>query len=234
MTARVVKAAGPAGCSEALAEACRQLESAQVVAVPTDTVYGLAADPRRAGATGRVFELKRRPADVGLPLLVGDPAQVLELAGKVTLAARRLMSRHWPGALTIVLPRSASLVAELGGDTATVGVRCPDHAFMRELCHRLGPLAVTSANRHGEPELRTAAQVLEVFGEKLGLVVDGGNCAGAPSTVVDCTESAPRCLREGALPWEEVAAAARRPLSGARGVRRRAAFPSAPPGPRWS
>ena len=118
------------------------------------------------------------------------------------------MERCWPGALTIVVPRRPGLTADLGSDDATIGIRRPAHAVVRQLCQRVGPLAVTSANLHGGETPATAAGVAELFGAEVAVVVDGGVCAGAPSTVVDCTGPEPRLLREGAVAWNDVLAAA--------------------------
>jgi L-threonylcarbamoyladenylate synthase len=191
---------------EALEAALEALEAGGVVGVPTDTVYGLAADPSRPGATERVFGLKRRPRGVELPLLVADAAQGFALASEVPKPARRLAERYWPGALTLVLPRGEEVAFDLGEDRRTVGLRCPDHGFVRALCARLGPLAVTSANRHGEPPATVAEAVVGTFGADLALVVDGGVCRRPPSTVVDCSQGWPRCVREGAVAWTEVLA----------------------------
>lgn len=192
---------------EAIDEAVRALSRGLVVGIPTDTVYGLAADPSHAGATDRIFAAKRRPHAVDLPVLVCDKEQALGLATVVPQAARTLMDRFWPGALTLVIPRRQDLVADLGEDEATIGVRCPDHPVALALCRTVGPLATTSANRHGEPPLTTAAEVAETFGEAVAVVVDGGRCDGDPSTVVDVTGVEPKLLREGRLPWAEVLAA---------------------------
>lgn len=188
----------------AIERAVHALASAQVVALPTDTVYGLAADPFSTGGTDRVFLLKRRPRDVELPVLVADEEQALDLATGVPVAARRLMERFWPGALTLVLPRRPELAADLGSDDATVGVRCPDHPVPLALCRALGPLATTSANLHGQESLTSAAEVAAAFGDAVAVVLDGGHCSGAPSTVVDCTGAEPKLLRAGRLPWADV------------------------------
>jgi tRNA threonylcarbamoyl adenosine modification protein (Sua5/YciO/YrdC/YwlC family) len=176
------------------------------VAIPTDTVYGLAVDPTRPGATDRLFEVKRRPHDVSLPLLVADLDQALSVSTAVPPTALVLMRRFWPGPLTIVLPSRPGLGLVLGDDEATVGVRCPDHAVPLALCRTVGPLATTSANRHGEPTAVTAAEVTEVFGDAVRAVLDGGTCRGSPSTVVDCTGRDPKLLREGRLPWGDLVA----------------------------
>lgn len=181
-----------------LERAVRALMAGQVVAIPTDTVYGLAVDPRLPGATARLFALKGRPEQVALPVLMAEPAELDELA-EPTPAARRLVSRYWPGPLTLVLRRRAGLAFELGGDPATIGVRCPAHELVRALLRLSGPLAVTSANSHGRAPLHSAAQVRSHFPAGLGAVLDGGYCGGEPSTVVSLVGRTPRCLREGAL-----------------------------------
>lgn len=204
----VVPASGdppPVGAVEAAVHA---LASGQVVGVPTDTVYGLAVDPFSTGAADRLFALKRRPRERDLPVLVADEEQALALATAVPASARRLMDRYWPGALTVVLPRRPDLAADLGTDEATVGLRCPDHPVPIALCRAHGPVAATSANLHGEPTVTTAAALDDLFGEALAVVLDGGLCAGAPSTVVDCTGEEPKLLREGRIPWTEVLGAA--------------------------
>ncbi len=187
--------------------AVEALATGLVVAVPTDTVYGLAVDPRRAGAVGRVFAVKQRPEQFPLPVLVADPAELADLA-VVTPAAERLAGRYWPGPLTLVLPRRPGLGFELGGDGRTIGIRCPDDTFVRELLGRTGPLAVTSANRHGEPPLHTADAVRELFGARVSVVLDGGVCDGRPSTVVSLSDEGLRSLREGVLDFAEIEALA--------------------------
>ncbi|MEA2900138.1 MAG: L-threonylcarbamoyladenylate synthase [Actinomycetota bacterium] len=197
---------GPAEAvsSEAIARAVATLARGLPVALPTDTVYGLAVDPFLPGASDRVFELKRRPRDENLPVLVASTDQALGLATAVPSSALVLMARFWPGALTIVLPARPGLGADLGDDDATIGVRCPDHPVPLALCRAVGPLATTSANVHGQPTLTTAAEVAEVFADALPVVLDGGTCTGSPSTVVDCTGFEPRLLREGRVPWSAV------------------------------
>ena len=178
--------------------AAEALARGDVVVIPTDTVYGVAVDPFVGGATRRLFDAKRRPRDVTLPVLIGDPADVTKVA-IVTPFAQRLIDQYWPGALTIVLPRRDDVSFDLGTNEATVGVRCPDHAVVRELCSRVGPLAVTSANLHGQPTPATADEVARELGAAVSVVIDGGPCAGEPSTVVDCTRDEPLVLRQGAL-----------------------------------
>jgi tRNA threonylcarbamoyl adenosine modification protein (Sua5/YciO/YrdC/YwlC family) len=182
------------------------LEAGFIVAIPTDTVYGLAVDPRRRGATDLLFALKLRPATLELPVLVADAAQAHALAGPDGLSApaRRLVERFWPGPLTIVVARRTGLDWKLGGDDRTIGLRCPAHPVVQHLCRRVGPLATTSANRHGQPPITTVAGLTRQFGDTLGAVVDGGVCDATPSTVIDATGGTLRCIRDGAVPWSEV------------------------------
>jgi L-threonylcarbamoyladenylate synthase len=190
----------------ALAAAAAALGAGLVVGLPTDTVYGLAVDARRPGAVDRVFVAKQRPRHVELPVLVADLGQALDLAGDLPAGTRALMEGFWPGALTLVVLRRPGLTLDLGERVDTIGLRCPDHPVARALCRAAGPLATTSANRHGEPPAQQAAPVAEMEG--VALVLDAGRCAGQPSTVVDCTGDELRLLRQGALPWAAVQAVA--------------------------
>lgn len=200
----IVPAMGEPPPATVVLQAVRALAQGLPIGIPTDTVYGLAVDPFRAGATDRIFAAKRRPRDVSLPLLVSGIEQALSVATAVPAPALELMARYWPGPLTIVIPARPGLAADLGDDEVTVGVRAPDHPVPLALCAAVGPLATTSANRHGEPPLTTAAAVDAAFGDALGLVLDGGTCAGSPSTVVDCTGAELKLLREGRIPWAEL------------------------------
>ncbi len=203
----VLTAAGDPPPRAALDAARRVLAAGQVIALPTDTVYGLAADPFATGAADRLFAVKRRPREVDLPLLVADEEQALSLASRVPAVARKLMARFWPGALTLVLPRHPSLAADLGTDDSTVGLRCPDHPLPIALCRTVGPLATTSANLHGQPPLTTPEEIITSFGAAVPLVLDAGTCSGRASTVVECTGEEPKLLREGRIPWVEIVSA---------------------------
>jgi L-threonylcarbamoyladenylate synthase len=180
-------AAGEAVVAEAMvAEAAAVLARGSVIAVPTDTVYGLAARLDRDEAVAAIFELKGRPDALALPVLVAGTDQAQRLVARWPAAAARLAVRFWPGALTVVVPARPEIGARVGGDGASVGIRNP---------------------RHGAPPCTSAAEVVAAFGPAAGLVVDGGRCDGLPSTVVDCTGEEPACLREGAIPWSAVTAA---------------------------
>lgn len=189
--------------------AAEALVAGSIVALPTDTVYGLAVDPTQPAAVAALFALKERPAEVALPILVGSHPQIEQVAGHLEPAASQLAARFWPGPLTLVVPRRRGFRADLGGPPSarrTVGVRWPLHPLVVELCARIGPLAVSSANRHGVPPATTAAEVAEAFGPEgdLAVIVDGGTCDGSPSTVVECRGPASRGLRQGSITYEEI------------------------------
>ena len=180
--------------------AAEALRSGGVVLLPTDTVYGIAVVASTPGATGRLFALKERSEGQPVAVLVADRAQALALADAPGDAALRLMERLWPGPLTLVVRRSPTASSlELGGDPATVGLRCPDHDLVRALATEVGPLATTSANRHRQPTPRTAAEAAASLVGPVDLVVDGGRLGSVASTVVDLTGSEPKVLREGAV-----------------------------------
>jgi len=205
------------------------LEDGRIVAIPTDTVYGLAARLDRPRGVSGLFTAKGRPPGLALPVLIGHRRQVHLVASDWPRLAAVLAARFWPGPLTLVVPAPDEIGALLGGDGRTAGLRLPDRQVVRSLCRRIGPLAVTSANRHGAPPCTTAADVSASFGSPgatgrspgstgrasppapglVALVLDGGVCDAPPSTVVDCTASPPGCLREGGIPWSWVQAALR-------------------------
>ncbi len=203
----VLDASGDSPSPASMGRAVEALEAGGVVVVPTDTVYGLAADPRRTAA---LFALKGRPPGVALPVLVAGVDQALALAADdLDSAGLRLMDRWWPGGLTLVVPRRAGLGLDLGGpDDATIGLRLPAHPVPVALARALGPLAVTSANRHGRTTPATASEVVVQLGDGLAVVLDAGPCRGQASTVVSCLPGELRVLREGSVPSIEVLASA--------------------------
>lgn len=178
--------------------AVRAVRAGEVIGIPTDTVYGIGIDPARPDATRRLFAAKGRPEHLALPVLVASEADAGELA-ELDERARRLIGAFWPGPLTLVLRRRPGVVLHLGGDETTVGLRCPGQPIARRLLERTGPLAVTSANRHGEPPATTAEALAAVLGDAVAVVVDGGTCGGAPSSVLSLVGPEPVLLREGAL-----------------------------------
>jgi len=193
----------------ARAEAVELLRAGLIVAVPTDTVYGIAADLSLPDAIERLFAAKGRPPERAVAVLLADAAQASVL-GVMGPAASLLAERFWPGGLTLVLPvrSEARLPGVLAAGAPTIGVRVPDHPAPRAIAAVLGPLPTTSANRSGEADARDAAEIAERLGSAVALVLDGGPIRGGPaSTVVDCSVALPVVLRAGAIPPAEIAAA---------------------------
>ena len=175
------------------------LRDGQVVVIPTDTVYGLAADPTSPTAMARLFELKQRPDGVPVAVLVGSTEQARGLV-KATDGFETLATAHWPGALTMVangLPEALDSVHL--GDVATIGVRLPDHDLIRACADAFGPIAATSANRHGEPTIVDPVELKTAFGSDVNLIIDGGVLDGTASTVADITTHPPTVLRQGVV-----------------------------------
>ena len=193
------------------AAAIATLRAGGLVAMPTDTVYGVGVALNAPDGLERLFAAKERPLDRAIVLLVADLEQAASVA-VISPAARVLAGRFWPGGLTLVLAhaRDAALPAALTGGAGTIGVRLPGHECPRALARALGPLPVTSANLSGQPDARDAATVLAQLGERIDLVLNGGPArGGVPSTVVDCSGEAPRLLRVGAIALESLADALR-------------------------
>ena len=175
------------------------LKAGGLVAFPTDTVYGVAAWPWDDEAVRRLYEAKRRPADMPIPLLISDAGQVKRVA-LLPEGCRPLLNRFWPGGLTLVLTKKAS-VSDVISPRLTVAVRMPDLALALDLIREAGGvLAVTSANISGQPSPITAQEVREQMEGRIDLILDGGPCpGGVPSTIIDCSISPPRILRHGAI-----------------------------------
>lgn len=194
-----------------LDEALALLRSGEVVAFPTDTVYGLGALPGDAAAMRKLFAAKRRPPEKAIPILLADTSDLLKVAANVSPPARRLVETFWPGPLTVVVRRSPSFWGAADPEDDTVAVRVPAYEPARELIRRAGgALAVTSANTSGKPALRTAQEVLRDIGRRIPLILDGGpTLGGTESSVVDCSRDQPRLLREAALSRAELERAAR-------------------------
>ena len=194
----------PADKPEKLSQAVEVLMDGGLVAFPTDTVYGLGAMAFNPQAIIRLYQAKGRSSDNPIPVLIASATELPLVASKTSPMVHRLAARFWPGPVTLVVWRILSLPKEIS-PTPTVGVRVPDHALALELLAATGPLAVTSANRSGHPTSRTAAQVLDGLDGRIELIIDGGvTPGGKPSTVVDCTQSVPKILRQGPILEEEI------------------------------
>ena len=194
------------------AEAITTLRGGGVVAIPTDTVYGIGVALDTTGGIERLFAAKNRPPDKAIALLLATAEQASEI-GELGEAGQALAAAFWPGGLTLVVARRGDrpLPAALtGGELApgaipTVGLRVPDHDAPRALAAALGPLPTTSANRSGEPEARDADEIERLLGDAIDLVLDGGPARGGPaSTVVDVTGAVPRILRSGAIATDAI------------------------------
>jgi L-threonylcarbamoyladenylate synthase len=188
---------------EAAAELVRR---GRVVAVPTETLYGLAADATNDEAVERVFEIKGRARDAAIPVIAADRAQVERWVGALTPVGALLADRFWPGPLSLVVRAMPGLPRALLGGGDTVAVRVSSHPVAWALARAVGrPITATSANRSGgEPTARPDV-VLRELGTAIDAIVDAGACVGgAPSTVVDVTGAAARLVRAGAVPWERV------------------------------
>jgi L-threonylcarbamoyladenylate synthase len=181
-------------------DAARAARNGELVVFPTDTVYGIGTRPDDHAATARLFEAKARPRELELPVLVSSTGAAREVA-TFDPRAELLASAIWPGALTLVLPRRTSSRAwDLGGDPESIGVRVPRHPLALSLLGRTGPLAVTSANRSGEPGPTDCRGLERLFGALVAVYLcEEAPLVGRPSTVVDLTQGEPRVVRAGAV-----------------------------------
>jgi tRNA threonylcarbamoyl adenosine modification protein (Sua5/YciO/YrdC/YwlC family) len=189
-----------------LGEAADAVRRGELVVFPTDTVYGIGTRPDDSAATGRVFDAKRRPRDLELPVLVATLEQARTIA-ELDHRSERLAVALWPGPLTLVLPRGADASRwELGGDPTTIGVRAPRHPLALSLLADTGPLAVTSANRSGQPPARTCDELERLFGDAVSVFLcQDEPLDGVASTVLDLAHGSPRLLRQGAVTLDDVA-----------------------------
>ena len=190
----------------ALAGAAALVRAGGVLAYPTDTLYGLAADPGNAAAMAQLYRIKGRPVDLAIPLIASGVDQIEAAGGLLTPLARRLAASFWPGPLTIVLPAWPGLDVRVHAGLGTVAVRVPDHAVARMLAEACGwPITSTSANVSGEPATSFPGEVRDSLGASLDALLDAGpSPGGAPSTIVDLAGATPRLVRAGAVPWERV------------------------------
>jgi len=192
----------------ALTAALDAVRAGQLIVLPTDTVYGIGADAFQPEAVQALLEAKGRGRDVPPPVLVGDPAVLMALAVDVPEYAERLAEEFWPGALTLILTAQPTLGWDLGETRGTVALRMPDDEVALELLRRTGPLAVSSANRHGKDAALTVLDAATQLGDSVEVYLDGGTARlGTSSTIIDTTVEPAEIVREGALTREEIVAA---------------------------
>ena len=182
------------------------LKNGGLVAYPTDTVYGLGACMTDTKAVARIFHVKGRPKGVALPVLLADITQIKEIVTSVSSAVQRLADEFFPGALTIILPKSTAVPDIITGGGRTVAFRIPNHPVPLALIKGLGkPIVGTSANLSGQPSPLTATEVQAQIGDKIDMVIDGGKCPGGiESTVIDLSGEKPVVRRQGAIPIEKL------------------------------
>ena len=208
MNTRYFTITDPARESAAVEQAADILRRGGLLAIPTETVYGLGADGLNADAVRHIFEAKGRPQDNPLILHIPDASWLARYCKDVPETAYRLAGRFWPGPLTMILPKADCVPLVTTGGLETVGMRCPDHAVTRAIIAAAGvPVAAPSANTSGRPSCTTAAHVREDMDGRIDGVVDGGPCrVGVESTIIDLTCTPPRLLRPGGLPLESLEA----------------------------
>jgi L-threonylcarbamoyladenylate synthase len=193
---------------DAIQEAAKWILNGGLVALPTDTLYGLAADPFSADAIARVFAVKGRSAERALPLIASETSQVAEHLSRLSDTAQQLVDRFWPGPLTLLVPAPAALARDATGGTGKVGVRVPADVVARAICAEAGrPITATSANISGEPATPDPDEVERSLGDHLDLLIDTGRThGGSPSTIVDVTGVEPVLVRAGAISWDDIQA----------------------------
>lgn len=185
--------------SKSISTAKSILLSGGVIAIPTDTVYGIACLVDNSKSIKRLYSIKERDLLKAIPVLIGALNQIPNITIDFPESADILSRHFWPGALTLIINKHPKLPQELT-TYPTVGIRMPNQDWLRQLMDKCGPLAATSANMSGNPSLATAREVMEVLGGKIDLLIDGGTCEGGiPSTVVDCTRSPIIILRDGGI-----------------------------------
>ncbi len=193
---------------DAIEEAAKWILEGGVVAIPTDTLYGLAANPFSSEAVARVFAVKGRDSERALPLIAADAEQAAAQLGRLSGVGQRLAERYWPGPLTLLVGAPPALAADVHGGTGKVGVRVPRDAVARAICRVAGtPITATSANISGQRATADPADVERTLGARIDLLIDTGTApGGAPSTIVDTTVMPPALVRAGAIEWNEIQA----------------------------
>jgi L-threonylcarbamoyladenylate synthase len=193
---------------DAIEEAAKWILNGGIVAIPTDTLYGLAADPFSARAVARLFAVKGRPATRAVPLVAADAAQIASTLGPLSGDAAQLAARFWPGPLTLLVAAPRTLAREVSSGTGRVGVRVPAHGVTRAICAAVGrPITATSANVSGVAATADPDEVERTLGDRVDLLIDTGTSpGGAPSTIVDATGARPVLIRDGATAWSDIQA----------------------------
>ena len=194
----------PADNPASIETALDLLTEGQIVAFPTDTVYGLGANAFYSPGIIKLFEAKGRDANKAIAVLIGDNGHLDLLTDFLSASARKLIEHFWPGGLTIVVPKKKDL-PELLSAGSSIGIRMPNHNIALELLNKFGPLATTSANLSGKNNPHNAGDVMNQLNGRVPLILDGGRCpGGVPSTVVDCSTDEVRILRPGAISHEAI------------------------------
>jgi L-threonylcarbamoyladenylate synthase len=195
------------------ARAVALLRAGELVAFPTDTVYGVGAIVWDVAAVHRLYLAKLRPAEKAIPVLLADPSDIALVSEQLPSSVLRLADRFWPGPLTLVIARSPRIPDEVTAGGSTLAVRVPDHDLARALIRAAGaPLAATSANLSGQPSPVTAQDVAAQLAGRIAMILDGGSCpGGVPSSIVDLSGPAPRLVRAGPITLDEIVSALRVP-----------------------
>ncbi|WP_182887521.1 L-threonylcarbamoyladenylate synthase [Microbispora sp. H10885] len=197
--------ANPVERTGGLTDAASAVRNGELVVLPTDTVYGIGADAFTASAVNALLEAKGRGRDMPVPVLVGTVRAANALVESLGTYGQDLVDTFWPGPLTLILRANRSLSWDLGDTKGTVAVRMPLHPVALDLLKETGPMAVSSANRSGNPPATTADQAQEQLGELVTVYLDGGPCGDdVPSTILDLTTAVPRVLRKGAIPVDKI------------------------------
>ena len=182
-------------------KAVEALKNGELVITPTESVYGLVADPSRPEAIEKIFQTKKRPHSQALSIHIADPEEVTQWAENIDSEAKKLIEQYWPGPLTIILPKASHVPDSITGGQNTVGLRCPDHPIAQALIRGVGHgLIMTSANISGEPSPTTAEEARAQLGEQVKIILDDGPCKhGIASTIIDATVQPMKIIRQGTV-----------------------------------
>lgn len=194
------------GMKHAVTEASIVIKEGGIVAFPTETFYGLGVKYNNINALKRLYDMKHRPNEKAMPLIIGDKKTLLLITPSVNSVAEILMKKFWPGPLTLLIEAREDLPEFITSGTGKVAVRIPGESFALELARQLEfPVTATSANISGKPPAGNSDDVIRYFGDGLDMLIDGGKTPGGkPSTIVDATGEAIKILRPGAIPSEEI------------------------------